>query len=193
MNESSGPSKPLRRPLTRSEQMARIRGKHTRPEVIVADILEDLAPEATFHTAIGTVHPDVVFETERLAVFIDGCFWHGCPAHYTRPRTRTDYWAAHLAANVARDIRQTRALKALGWRVARVWEHQVLEDPLEAVLEILRLRDLEEPFGQRWVATRVEACATSDTLEAWILVDLFDPTHTRELVRERTTSRPRRR
>lgn len=105
--------------------MARIRGKHTRPETIVADILEELAPEAVLHKGIGAMHPDVVFEQERLAVFIDGCFWHGCPEHYTRPRSRTEYWAGHLAGNVERDIRQTRDLMALGWRVARAWEHEV--------------------------------------------------------------------
>lgn len=173
--------------------MARIRGKHTRPEVIVAEILDELAPEATFHTAIGMVHPDVVFAEERLSVFIDGCFWHGCPEHYTRPRSRTEYWQGRLAANVARDIRQTRALRALGWRVVRLWEHQVFDDPLAAVLEILRLRDVEAPCGERWVAGRVDACAASDTREAWHLVDLYDPTRGRDVIRERTTSRPRRR
>ena len=66
--------------------------------------------------------PDFVFRRERVAVFVDGCFWHGCPRHATQPRTRATYWAAKLSRNKERDREVTRALRRAGWRVVRVWE-----------------------------------------------------------------------
>lgn len=71
--------------------------------------------------------PDVLFTKVRLAVFIDGCFWHGCPKHGRRQRIKNGrYWNAKLARNVERDYEQTRALRQAGWKVLRFWEH---EDP----------------------------------------------------------------
>jgi DNA mismatch endonuclease (patch repair protein) len=69
------------------------------------------------------VHPDFVFRRARLALFIDGCFWHGCPWHGTRPRNNAGFWRAKIEGNRERDRRFTRALRASGWTVIRVWEH----------------------------------------------------------------------
>lgn len=66
--------------------------------------------------------PDFVFRRERVALFVDGCFWHGCPRHATRPKTRAAFWAAKLARNQARDRAVTRTLRRAGWTVLRVWE-----------------------------------------------------------------------
>jgi len=66
--------------------------------------------------------PDFVFRTARLAVFVDGCFWHGCPRHATMPANNRAFWKAKLARNGARDREVTRALRKDGWRVVRVWE-----------------------------------------------------------------------
>ena len=66
--------------------------------------------------------PDFTFRRERVAVFVDGCFWHGCPRHATQPRTRAAYWAAKFARNQARDREVTRTLRRAGWTVLRVWE-----------------------------------------------------------------------
>lgn len=68
--------------------------------------------------------PDFVFRRERLVVFVDGCFWHGCPKpkHAPLPKTRAEWWAAKLARNKARDAEVTRALRKDGWKVIRVWE-----------------------------------------------------------------------
>jgi DNA mismatch endonuclease (patch repair protein) len=66
--------------------------------------------------------PDFVFHAARLAVFVDGCFWHGCPRHATKPANRAEWWAAKLDRNAQRDRDVTRALRKAGWRVVRVWE-----------------------------------------------------------------------
>jgi DNA mismatch endonuclease (patch repair protein) len=68
--------------------------------------------------------PDFVFRRERVALFVDGCFWHGCPKpkHAPLPKTRTEWWAAKFARNKARDREVTRTLRKKGWRVLRVWE-----------------------------------------------------------------------
>lgn len=79
------------------------------------------------------VRPDVVFTRQRVAVFVDGCFWHGCPIHGTTPRANGDYWREKLASNRARDGRADAALTSAGWRAVRVWEH---EDPLTAATRI---------------------------------------------------------
>ena len=72
-----------------------------------------------------TVRPDFVFQGVRLALFVDGCFWHGCPKHATKPKNNAAFWRKKLAANVARDRRVNRALRAAGWRVLRIWEHEL--------------------------------------------------------------------
>jgi len=66
--------------------------------------------------------PDFVFRAAKVAVFVDGCFWHGCPRHATQPRTRAAYWAAKFSRNKARDREVVRTLRREGWRVVRVWE-----------------------------------------------------------------------
>lgn len=77
------------------------------------------------------VRPDVVFTRARVAVFVDGCFWHGCPTHGNRPGHNTHYWGPKLDRNVERDRRVTEGLVAAGWEVIRAWEH----DPVELVVE----------------------------------------------------------
>lgn len=84
------------------------------------------------------VRPDFVFRARRVAVFVDGCFWHGCPRHGTRPSGHRAFWLKKLRANQARDRRNTRDLRAAGWRVVRLWEHE-LKPKVRAVL-VRRLR-----------------------------------------------------
>jgi DNA mismatch endonuclease (patch repair protein) len=71
---------------------------------------------------------DIVFRSTRIAVFVDGCFWHGCPLHWKPPRRHADWWATKIAANAARDNHTTAALEARGWLVIRVWEHEDAEE-----------------------------------------------------------------
>lgn len=76
---------------------------------------------------------DIVFPKKRLAIFIDGCFWHSCPIHGTTPKRNSEYWIPKLERNAERDRETDRALVALGWRVFHFWEH---EDPL-AVAQVI--------------------------------------------------------
>lgn len=79
---------------------------------------------------------DIAFPGRRLAVFVDGCFWHRCPIHYVPPKNNSDWWKSKLDANVARDLDTDQRLAASGWTVVRCWEH---EDPLEVARLIERL------------------------------------------------------
>jgi DNA mismatch endonuclease (patch repair protein) len=81
--------------------------------------------------------PDFAFQNCRVTIFVDGCFWHGCPQCYRRPSSNQGYWDAKVERNRARDRRITAQLKRQGWRVLRVWEHQ-LASP-EAVLRRIRI------------------------------------------------------
>lgn len=83
------------------------------------------------------VRPDIVFTRQRVAVFVDGCFWHACPQHGTQPRTHAPYWAQKLARNVARDRRVDADLESSGWRVVRVWEHEAPEAAAGTVAAVL--------------------------------------------------------
>ena len=69
--------------------------------------------------------PDFVFPASRVAVFVDGCFWHGCPKHYTKPKNNRAFWKRKLDANRARDRQVNRELRRKGWRVVRIWEHDL--------------------------------------------------------------------
>jgi DNA mismatch endonuclease, patch repair protein len=69
--------------------------------------------------------PDFIFRQARLAVFVDGCFWHGCPRCYRRPKSNREFWDAKIARNRERDRQVTIELRSLGWRVVRIWEHDL--------------------------------------------------------------------
>lgn len=82
--------------------------------------------------------PDLVFTRRKVAVFVDGCFWHCCPEHGSVPKSNRDYWLPKLARNVQRDQRNTAALCADGWTVVRVWEHELLPEAVARVEAALR-------------------------------------------------------
>ncbi len=69
--------------------------------------------------------PDFVFPKLKLAVFVDGCFWHGCPLHATNPKSNAEFWATKIAKNQTRDHFVNRTLRSQGWRVVRIWEHEL--------------------------------------------------------------------
>ena len=85
---------------------------------------------------VTRARPDIVFSRQKIAVFVDGCFWHSCPEHATQPKANEEWWAAKLAANVERDRRHDSELADEGWAVVRIWEH---EDPVVAADRVQRL------------------------------------------------------
>lgn len=80
---------------------------------------------------------DIAFSRSRVAVFVDGCFWHACPEHATQPRANAEWWQQKLAANVERDRDTDALLAAAGWRVVRVWEHEADDAALAQVVTAL--------------------------------------------------------
>jgi DNA mismatch endonuclease (patch repair protein) len=85
-----------------------------------------------------TGKPDFIFPSNRIAVFIDGCFWHGCPKHCRQPATNVDYWSMKIGRNQRRDGEVNRALKRAGWRVIRVWECSLREEQTSATASRLK-------------------------------------------------------
>lgn len=83
---------------------------------------------------------DVLFTRRHVAVFVDGCFWHSCPAHATVPRTNRDWWTDKLNKNVARDRETDAHLEACGWKVLRFWEHEDMEAAADLVAQVVRNR-----------------------------------------------------
>jgi len=83
---------------------------------------------------------DVVFGPARVAVFVDGCFWHGCPSHASWPKNNADFWREKIETNQRRDRDTDRRLAEAGWVVVRVWEHEDLEAAADRVERILRDR-----------------------------------------------------
>jgi DNA mismatch endonuclease, patch repair protein len=86
------------------------------------------------------VRPDIAFTARRVAVFVDGCFWHACPEHGSKPRANDWYWTPKLARNVERDRVADETLASAGWQVVRIWEHESLEQALAAVIAVVGAR-----------------------------------------------------
>jgi DNA mismatch endonuclease (patch repair protein) len=116
------------------------RGRDTSPELTVRRLLHaaGLRYRVDFAPLGGRRRADIVFTRKRIAVFIDGCFWHGCPIHATRPKANADYWGPKLDRNIERDIETTASLKSAGWTVLRFWEYETSAAVAEAISEAVR-------------------------------------------------------
>jgi DNA mismatch endonuclease, patch repair protein len=121
------------------------RRRDTRPELELRRVLHAhglrFRVDRRLDVAGARVRPDLVFPRQRVAVFVDGCFWHSCPCHGRKPQTNDAYWTRKLATNLVRDGQNTKALKAAGWQVIRVWEHQPAPSAAEAIIQALSNRD----------------------------------------------------
>lgn len=115
-----------------SRRMARVRQRGTDVEIELRRALHALGLRYRLQVPLSRKPrrvADIVFVGARVVVFVDGCFWHGCPLHATWPKENAGFWRAKIEANRARDADTTRRLRELGWEVIRVWSH---EDPVEA-------------------------------------------------------------
>ena len=107
--------------------MSRVRNRHTAPELALRRELHrrGLRYRVDLPLAgLGRARPDIVFTRIRVAVFVDGCFWHCCPDHLSFPKTNAQWWREKLATNVKRDRTIDHALTSAGWEVIRIWEHE---------------------------------------------------------------------
>ncbi len=133
--------------LSRSENMSRIRSRDTGPEVRLRKALWRAGLRYRLHYKLPG-RPDLAFVAAKVAVFVDGCFWHGCPIHYSAPSTRQELWAEKLRANVERDLGIDDQLTEMGWRLLHVWQHD-LKDLAQAVWRVRLFLEEESPVETR--------------------------------------------
>lgn len=113
------------------------RRRDTKPELLLRSALHRAGFRYRCDLRIdlpgGRVRPDIVFTRRKVAVFVDGCFWHCCPEHGSQPAVNQGYWSPKLAGNVARDARNTKLLSDAGWVVVRIWEHESAASGFERI------------------------------------------------------------
>jgi DNA mismatch endonuclease (patch repair protein) len=114
----------------RSRIMSRIRGKDTKPEIKLRKALHGLGYRYSLRHRFSEIRctPDITMVSGKTVVFVDGCFWHRCPRCFRAPKSNRRYWGPKIERNVQRDKEQTRWLRRHGWKVIRVWEHQIREN-----------------------------------------------------------------
>lgn len=114
----------------RSDVMSRIRGHGNKDtELALAKLFRAHGITGWRRRQLHFGKPDFTFRRERVVVFVDGCFWHGCPKHSNLPINNRPFWKKKLSANIARDRLVTRTLRKHGWRVLRIWEHDLSKNP----------------------------------------------------------------
>lgn len=131
----------------RSAQMARVRSKHTKPELRVRRALHAAGLRFRLHRKDLPGKPDIILPSRRIAIFVHGCFWHRHPDTACKlarmPKSRIDFWGPKLASNRERDIQKEQALTAAGWNVFTIWECELavpgkLDDLVETCLTLPR-------------------------------------------------------
>src|SRR6516165_9861601 len=135
-------------PLNRavSAQMQRMPRASTGPEILIRRELHRRGLRYRVNHPRLPGRPDIAFTGARVAVFIDGCFWHACPDHGVLPKNNREWWQKKLERNIARDREKDDQLVAMGWVVVHVWEH---EDPVDAVNIIEQLWQARRPSATR--------------------------------------------
>jgi DNA mismatch endonuclease (patch repair protein) len=124
------------------DRMTRQRRVHTAPEIAVRRALHRRGLRFRLFVAVPQTRRtiDIAFTKARVAVMIDGCYWHGCPVHGTQPKANATWWAEKLTANTTRDADTTRRLTSEGWVVIRAWEHEDPEDVAVRVHQVVTSR-----------------------------------------------------
>jgi DNA mismatch endonuclease, patch repair protein len=126
-------------PDQRKFNMSRIRAIDTKPEIKLRKLLrsEGVRGYRIHYKLPGK--PDIVFTKKKIAIFIDGCFWHKCPECFHEPETRKEFWMKKIQSNIDRDHKVRGHLKEEGWTVVRIWEHEIKKEPEKAVKKIIAL------------------------------------------------------
>lgn len=121
----------------RSYNMSKIRGKNTKAELRLRRLLFENGIRNYRLNSSLPGKPDIIFPKKKIAIFVDGCFWHKCSLHFVEPKTRTEFWLKKIDDNVKRDKEVTEILKQNGWQVLRFWEHEIKEKPSDVVTVIV--------------------------------------------------------
>lgn len=118
-------------PAKRSQVMSQIKGKNTKPEILMRRLLRNLGCRYSLHTKTLPGKPDIILSKNKLAIFVHGCFWHyhGRCREGRIPDSRREYWGPKLLANRARDSKKRSELRKLGWCVLTIWECQIEKRP----------------------------------------------------------------
>lgn len=123
--------------------MARVRQKGTRAELKLRKALHAQGLRYRLHVQL-LAKPrrvaDIVFPATKIAVFVDGCFWHGCPEHASWPKSNADFWRQKIETNRSRDADTDQRLQALGWESVRIWEHEDANYAASRIAELVRAR-----------------------------------------------------
>lgn len=129
-----------------SRRMQRVRQKNTSAESAIRRELYALGLRYRVHVPLLTKPrrtADIAFKSIRVAVFVDGCFWHGCPKHATWPKQNAEFWRSKIIANQERDRDTDARLRAIGWKVIRVWAHEIPRIAALRVARVVRSRKVE--------------------------------------------------
>ncbi|MBL8516109.1 MAG: very short patch repair endonuclease [Betaproteobacteria bacterium] len=143
----------------RSLCMSKNRGKNTKLEIQLRHACFAAGLRHRLHSKLPG-RPDFVYPSAGVVVFVDGCFWHGCPEHYIAPAQRADFWKEKRRRNAERDSEVNRQLEELGWTVLRVWEHQIRKS-MPSVVEQIRNAVLDAKAGRakdKGAKTSGESC-----------------------------------
>jgi DNA mismatch endonuclease (patch repair protein) len=124
-------------PAQRKKNMQRVRSTGSQPELLIRRELRRQKVYFAHNVRSLPGKPDLVFRKKRVAIFIDSDFWHCHPQRFTMPKSNARYWVQKIARNVARDETVNAQLKLMGWRVIRLWEHDVQRNPARAAQRIL--------------------------------------------------------
>ena len=124
----------------RSKLMSRIKSKDTSPEMALRKALWHSG--ARYRVQYGKERIDIAFPGKKVAVFVDGCFWHSCPIHGHIPKSNIGYWKPKLGRNIERATEKDSRLEGSGWKVLHFWEHDAKKNPRKCALEIMKALEM---------------------------------------------------
>ncbi|MGW3102501.1 very short patch repair endonuclease [Streptomyces sp. NPDC001100] len=130
--------------------MSRQSSRDTAPEVAVRRLLHAEGLRYRVNVPVPGMPRrtiDIAFPKAKIAIFMDGCFWHGCPLHATQPKSNAEWWRAKLDKNMARDVETTEHLRAAGWSVHRFWEHESAQDVAQQIATSVVKSPATAPHG----------------------------------------------
>ena len=119
----------------RSYNMSRIRSRWTNQEKIIHNYLKGRKIKHTMHPNMYG-KPDILLNGSKTIIFLDGCFWHRCPKCFQEPATNRNFWVIKIRKNVKKDIEVSKKLREEGWKVLRIWEHDIRKNPIKVLEEI---------------------------------------------------------